>query len=263
MKDVEAPTISAVKDFWNRRPCNLNHSNKELGSIEYFNEVENRKYHVEPHIPGFADFALWKNKTVLEIGFGIGTDAVNFVRNGADYSGIELSSESLKICQKRFEVFNLSGTLLEGNVESIPKQIEGKKFNLVYSFGVLHHTPSLSAALTNISKLMDVDSELRFMVYAKNSWKQFMIDAGLDQPEAQYGCPIANSYTHEEIRSILELNGFEIVKITQNHIFPYMIPEYKQLQYLKHPYFDVMPEEVFKVLENRLGWHLLVTAKKA
>ena len=33
------------------------------------------------------------------------------------------------------------------------------------------------------------------MVYAKNSYKQAMIDNGRDQPEAQFGCPIANSYT--------------------------------------------------------------------
>lgn len=260
MKPQNSPLIVEVKDFWNARPCNIRHSSKEVGTIEYFNDVEERKYFVEPHIPSFADFQFWKKKSVLEIGFGIGTDAVNFARAGSIYYGIELSEESLKICRKRFEVFNLEGTLLEGDVENLPLEITSQKFDLIYSFGVLHHTPSIDTAFSNIAKLMHSESELRFMVYAKNSWKQFMIDAGLDQPEAQYGCPIANSYDHDEIKGKLESNGFRVVNIDQSHIFPYQIPEYKNFEYVKQAHFQTMDDEIFQVLEKRLGWHLLITA---
>lgn len=40
------------------------------------------------------------------------------------------------------------------------------------------------------------------MLYAKNSWKNIMIDAGLDQPEAQSGCPVANTYSHDKIHAL-------------------------------------------------------------
>src|SRR5439155_26929823 len=64
--------IERVRDFWDRAPCNIRHSNKTVGTREYFDEVEQRKYFVESHIPGFADFGSWAGRRVLEIGCGIG-----------------------------------------------------------------------------------------------------------------------------------------------------------------------------------------------
>jgi hypothetical protein len=62
-----SPTINEVENFWDSRPCNIKHSNAEIGTIEYFNEVERRKYFVEPHIVDFANFDNWSEKMVLEV----------------------------------------------------------------------------------------------------------------------------------------------------------------------------------------------------
>jgi 2-polyprenyl-3-methyl-5-hydroxy-6-metoxy-1,4-benzoquinol methylase len=83
-------SIEEVKEFWNRRPCNIKHSNKEIGSQEYFLEVSKRKYIVEPHILEFADFKSWRGKKVLEVGCGIGTAAHSFIESGAIYKGIDI-----------------------------------------------------------------------------------------------------------------------------------------------------------------------------
>jgi SAM-dependent methyltransferase len=252
--------IEDVKRFWNSRPCNIRHSSKEIGTKEYFDEVENRKYLVEPHIPNFADFENWNGKSVLEIGCGIGTDAVNFARAGAHYSGIELSEESLEIARERFNVFDLVGNLQLGDAENLESTYTGKTFDLIYSFGVLHHTPNIENALRSIRKLAHENSIIKIMVYAKNSWKQVMINAGLDQPEAQFGCPIANSYSKDEISKLLISNGLRPISLEQDHIFPYIIEQYRNYEYVKHPWFQEMPDEVFKVLEKSFGWHLLITA---
>ena len=255
-------SVEDVKSYWDERPCNVKHSKSPLGSLDYFNEVEQRKYFVEPHIPLFADFGRWKGLRVLEIGCGIGTDAVNFARAGALYTGVELSSSSLGLTKKRFKVFNLPGRLLEGNAEELQAVIGSEKFDLVYSFGVLHHTPSLNAALHQITKVMHEDSIFKMMVYAKNSWKNAMIEAGLDQPEAQFGCPIANTYSKPEIALELEKAGLRCVDIRQDHIFPYVVESYKNYEYEVHPWFKAMPKEVFRALETSLGWHLLVEARR-
>ena len=133
----------------------------------------------------------------------------------------------------------------------------------IYSFGVLHHTPSLENALKGIHTLMHGNSVFKMMVYAENSWKSAMISAGLDQPEAQYGCPIANSYTEHEITDILHRSGFSLVSIEQDHIFPYVVADYKNYNYVREPWFHIMPQEVFQALEKKLGWHLLITSNIA
>jgi SAM-dependent methyltransferase len=254
-------TLSEVQNYWDSRPCNIRHSKSEIGTRAYFEEVEARKYFVEPHIPAFADFASWKGKRVLEIGCGIGTDAINFARAGAIYTGVELSITSLELAKKRFDVFEQkSHNLLMGNAEEISDLFPGQVFDLIYSFGVLHHTPSIEKSLASIRKISGSETILKIMVYAKNSYKQAMIDNGRDQPEAQFGCPIANSYTKGEITELLNTAGFEVDNISQDHIFPYKVEPYKNYEYLREDWFQNMPPEVFEILEKSFGWHLLVDA---
>jgi len=252
-------TIEEVKKFWNDRPCNIKHSSKEIGTKEYFNEVERKKFFVEPHILKFTEFPQWKNKKVLEVGCGLGTVGINFALNGSDYTGVELSKESLEIAKKRFEVYNQSGKFYLGNAEELSSFVPIETYDLIYSFGVIHHSPHPEKIVSQIKKYMNENSVLKIMLYAKDSWKNYMIDAGLDQPEAQYGCPIANTYTKQDVVELLD--GYEVLSIEQDHIFPYQIESYKRGEYIKQPWFDVMPTEMFETLEKNLGWHLLITAK--
>ena len=256
----EVPGIADVQAFWNGRPCNLRHSPKPVGSREYFDEVEQRKHFVEPHIPEFAQFDHWRGKRVLEVGCGIGTAAVNFARAGAEYTGVELSETSLDLTRKRFEIYGLKGNLLLGNAEQLSAYVEQKHYDLVYSFGVIHHSPNQRAIVEQIRKVIREDGEFRCMLYAKNSWKDMMIDAGLDQPEAQRGCPIATTYTREMVDELYK-GLFDVISATQAHIFPYVIEKYVNYEYELQPWFKAMPKEMFAALERRLGWHMLIIAR--
>ena len=89
-----------IKKYWNKQPCNINHSKKKYLSKEYFKEVRKKKYFVEKHILEFAKHVNYKNKNILEIGCGIGTDAAEFIKHGANYIGIDFSEKSIEISKK-------------------------------------------------------------------------------------------------------------------------------------------------------------------
>lgn len=256
----ERPGIEAVESYWNARPCNVRHSQKPLASREYFDEVEQRKHFVESHIPKFAQFHRWAGKRVLEVGCGIGTAAVNFARVGADYTGVELSQASLELTRQRFEVYGLKGRLILCNAERLSEYVETEHFDLVYSFGVIHHSPNQRAIVGEIRKVIRNNGEFRCMLYAKNSWKDIMIEAGFDQPEAQPGCPIATSYTVEMAHDLFR-GFFEISSLSQAHIFPYVVEKYVNYEYELQPWFKAMPPELFAALELRLGWHMLIVGR--
>jgi SAM-dependent methyltransferase len=254
--------LSNIKDYWNRRPCNIRHSNKELGSKEYFDEVEHCRYCNEPHNYRFAEFHKWKNLKVLEIGCGIGTDAVNFARAGADYTGLDISNESISLAKRRFEVYNLNGRFIECNAETIENVLrQDEKFDLIYSFGVIHHSPNPEKIISDLPKYMHENSVAKVMLYAKNSWKNILINAGLEQPEAQSNCPQAMTYTVDEVRRIFSCASFSHVDVEQDFIFKYNTAKYIEKEYVVEPWFEAMPENMFKLIEKQLGWHLLINAK--
>lgn len=249
--------INEIVNYWNTQPCNIKHSNQPIGTIEYFEEVKHKRYTAEPHILKFADFDKWKNKRVLEIGCGIATDGIEFAKAGADYVGIDISIASIEIAKQRFSVYQLPGTILnlDAHTEAL---FDLGKFDLVYSFGVLHHYPNIQHIIDRINKLLDKDSLFKFMVYAKNSWKYAMIQEGLDQFEAQSGCPYADAFTVDDIIRILR--NFNIQSIEQDHCFMFNIPEYKKGNFVLEPWFENMSANMRQAIKKQLGWHLLVNA---
>ena len=112
------------------------------------------------------------------------------------------------------------------------------------------------------------------MLYSKYSYKlfHFMYESNVwdfsksddiirHYAEAQLGCPIAYTYTIKEIEELL--NGFQILEITKDHIFPYKISEYKNKKFIVEDHFKNMSKLAFSQMEKEMGWHTLVKAKLA
>ena len=177
--------------------------------------MESKKYFVEPHIPEFAEFEKWKDKRVLEIGCGIGTDSINFVKNGAELTAIELSEESLSLCKKRFNLNKLQADLFLGDAENLSNITPITKYDLIYCFGVIHHTPNPENLIKQNKKYMDKNTEVRIMLYSKYSWKsfEFFLRYGYKfrfnfkktiqyYAEAQLDCPIAFVYSKKAVKNL-------------------------------------------------------------
>lgn len=268
--------IARVREYWNRRPCNIRHSPKTVGTREYYDEVEARKYSVESHIPRFAEFPRWKGKKVLEIGCGIGTDTISFARNGARVTAVDLTEKSLEVARQRAKVFGLDDRIrfIQADAERLSDSVPVETYDLVYSFGVIHHTPHPERVVDEIRKYVRPESTVKIMVYNRWSWKVlrvlFIYGKGrfwnlkrmiAEHSEAQTGCPVTYSYSRKEGRRLLEEHGFRVTGVTVDHIFSYSIPEYVQYRYKKVWYFRWMPRSFFHALERAFGWHLCLTAK--
>lgn len=264
--------IDKVLDFWDSRPCNIKHSTKEIGTIEYFEEVEKRKFLVEPHIPKFANYEKWAGKKVLEIGCGLGTDSINFVKAGAKLTVIELSEKSLNLCKKRLQNLNYQATFICGNAEKLSELLPNEKFDLIYSFGVIHHSPNPKNIINEVEKFMNKDTELYIMLYSKWCWKGLWIVMAYGKmkfwkwkeliqyySEAKEGCPVTFVYSKKEIKNLLE--NFEIISVKKDHIFPYKISEYIKYNYTYNWYWRIMPKFLFRLFEKFFGWHTLIKAK--
>lgn len=250
-----------IRRYWNTQPCNIRHGKSDIGTPEFFREVSDRRYRVESHIPEFAGFHLWAGKRVLEVGCGIGSDAEEFAKHGAEYVGIDLSDQSIALCQQRFEVLGLEGEFYNIDVTDLAALKTLGNFDLVYSYGVIHHFPGIDKIVDNIREVVKPGGEFRYMVYAKNSWKYAMIQKGLDQFEAQAGCPYAQAFTKDEIHSLMS-RGWEVERLRQDHCFMFNVDEYKQGRYELEPWFEAMTEAHRQAVREYLGWHLLVKARK-
>lgn len=267
--------IDEVRRYWDSRPCNVRHSPAPVGTKEYFDQVEARKYLVEPHIPGFAQFDRWAGRRVLEIGCGIGTDTVNFARAGALVTAVDLSEESLALAKRRAAVMGVADkvTFHHANAEALSQSVPVEPYDLVYSFGVLHHTPHPDAAIAELRRYVAPEGTVKVMVYHRWSHKVLAtvategrgrfwdLDATVARhSEAQTGCPVTYTYSRRSGRRLLERHGLRVLDERVEHVFAYRIPDYVEYRYVRQAWARMMPAPVFRAYERALGWHLCLSA---
>lgn len=161
-----------VQSFWDSQPCGSKLSPHALGTPQFYKSVEEYRYGLETHIAELAGFPATKGKRVLEIGCGLGTDSVQFAKAGASYVGLDLSLRSVLLAKKNFEWRNLPAFLLVSDAESLP--IEGDSVDVVYSHGVLHHTPNIQKAVDEIHRVLRPGGRAVVMLYHKASCNYFV-----------------------------------------------------------------------------------------
>ena len=160
-----------ISAFWEANPC----GDSQVGGLEerfggdfnrFFSEYDDFRYRREKHILGCLDRANFAGKKVLEIGLGQGADSEQIIRRGARWSGLDLTAESVARVRRRMQLRSLPyDDLKVGSVLEIP--YPDNSFDVVYSFGVLHHVPEIRKAQAEIARVLRPGGELVMMVYAK------------------------------------------------------------------------------------------------
>jgi len=157
-----------VRAFWQENPCGTRFADASPGSRRFYELVEDHRYKKEWHIPTAAAFASSKNLNVLEVGCGLGTDGAQFAKAGAKYTGIDLTDAAVDLAKRRFELFNLPGTFRVADAERL--LFANNSFDIVYSHGVLHHTPDTAAAVREIHRVLRPGGQAVVMLYHRDSY---------------------------------------------------------------------------------------------
>jgi ubiquinone/menaquinone biosynthesis C-methylase UbiE len=265
-------TKQAVHDFWNDASCGeaLYLRNAERDS--YASQARKR-YELEPWIEPFADFAAARGRDVLEVGVGLGADHQRFAEAGARLVGIDLTERAVTHTRQRLSAFGLNSDLRVADAESLP--FADGSFDLVYSWGVLHHSPDTERAVAEVWRVLRPGGTARVMIYHKHSmvgymlWTRYALLAGrpartLAEVYATHlESPGTKAYTIEEARrlfarfsqvnlgTVLTHGDLLSSQAGQRHRGPLLAIARR-----------LWPRWLIRLLLRRHGLFLLVTARK-
>jgi SAM-dependent methyltransferase len=196
-----------VRAFWQANPCGVKFADAVPGTRKFYELVEAHRYTKEWHIPTAADFASARGLKVLEIGCGLGTDGAQFAEAGADYTGVDLTEAAVELARKRFETFSIKGNFETADAEQL--QFDDHSFDLVYSHGVLHHTPDTAKAVREIHRVLKPGGRAMVMLYHRDSYNyriniSMLRRAGAHLLRFDSGVKLAHLLTREPIESLRE-----------------------------------------------------------
>jgi len=255
-----------VQNQWNNNPVGSETARSaQPQTLEWFQEVERYRYQdYAPWMPRVMEFAEHKGEQVLEIGGGMGTDLAQFARHGAIVTDVDLSGGHLQIAQENFRLRGLAGQFVHHDAEALP--FERDTFDLVYSNGVIHHTPNTKRTVAEILRVLKPGGRAIVMVYAENSlqyWRNLVWFYGLrsgDLSARSMGDimsrsvertgndarPLVKVYTKARLKALFR--DFTDIQILQRQISPELVP--RRLRWL------------LPVVERTAGWNLIIKARK-
>ena len=169
----ESALKSQVKEFWNEKSCGEIYVAGQ-SEKEYYELESKSRYRLEPYIHDFAKFQEGRNKDVLEIGVGMGTDHAEWAKsNPKSMVGVDLTLRAIEHTKKRFVLLGLTSGMAEADAEQLP--FNDNSFDLVYSWGVLHHSPNTSQAIREILRVLRPGGVTRIMIYHKYSLTGYLL----------------------------------------------------------------------------------------
>src|SRR2546425_8297900 len=203
-----------AREQWSHDPAGAVYGREhEVGTREFFEVVERHRYtEYAPWMPEVMGFDKFAGLRLLEIGCGMGTDLLQFARAGAKVTGTDLTPRSIEISRRHLTVYGESGDFAIADCETLPFAKES--FDVIYSNGVLHHTPDTAGAVREIHRVLRPGGQTRVMLYHQGSlnyWGQIILRHGVLHGELMRG------YSPGEIMSrhveFNESGGRPLVKV--------------------------------------------------
>lgn len=252
----------------------------DIGSKRFFELADERFYswntrlHTEAApFSAIFPYAEMQGRDVLEIGCGMGCMAMNWAQRGARLTAVDLNEVSIAQTRQRFDHFGLSCDLRQADAESLP--FDGERFDYVYSWGVLHHTPGTADAIEEIRRVLKPGARTGIMLYHRDSFlyrytiayiegwlnleRRFLTELELGSRYGDGGREEGNPHTWPVTkREVMALfSNFQEVKI---EVLGADLPPI--LNAWRPRLHQTLQESSVAALARRYGWSLWITAHK-
>src|SRR5258705_10709498 len=267
MKPLEVEKQHA-REQWTNDPCGSSYvRDQELGTREFFEAVERHRYsEYAPWMPEVMEFQKFQGAELLEIGCGMGTDLLQFSRGGARCTAVDITPRSIEITRHRFALYNQPGSFLLSDAEHLPFRSES--FDVVYSNGVLHHTPDTQGSIDEVYRVLRNGGTAKVMVYHRNSlnyWMEIVLRRGV------LGAEFLRGRSAEDIMS-------RVIECSDHDARP-LVKVYSRKQALKlfERFTDIridieqmtraelrllsplISQSTFNAISRRFGWNVIIT----
>jgi SAM-dependent methyltransferase len=221
----------------------------------WFEGIEQRRYDLEPFIHSAAQFTRHHGQRILEVGVGAGTDHLQWARAGAVCSGVDITTAAIELTRERLAIEGFTSDLRETDAERLP--FENGQFDIVYSWGVIHHAERPAVVLAEIHRVLRPGGRLIAMMYHRYSavairlWIRHGLLAG--RPRRSLTDVVwhhmesigTKAYTLTELRNLLA--DFHDVKLSR----------------LATPYDrERIPKPIGRLIPDAFGWFVVIDARK-
>lgn len=253
---------------WNTNPCG------QVGDIDwslpYFEKIEDNRYN--NYAPWMRDFYRYQNHDgvkLLEVGFGQGTDLVQYCKGGAECFGVDLTKNHFLLAKENFRLRNLSAQLFHEDASQL--HFDSNTFDKVVSFGVLHHTPDIQVCVNEVHRVLKPGGKFVISLYHRNSlyyWTTLLLKEGICKGKLfrlgfaglksliESGAdgknikPYVKLYTRQSMRKLL--TSFSDCRIDIRHLHN------KNIWIIG----KFLPKSVVSRLEPYFGWYIIATCTK-
>lgn len=266
-----------VREHWQDEACGTRYGNSDC-TRTYFEQISATRYRLEPFIHGFAKFPTGRGKEVLEIGTGCGSDFQNWVQNGAQATGVDLTEKAIGLTRERLESLGFSDDqydLKVADAENLP--FDDERFDMVYSYGVLHHTPDTLKAFSEACRVLKPGGTLRAMIYHDPSWSGMLLwvrhcllrgkpwKSAREAIWEHLESPGTKVYNRAEARELVAAAGFEQIEVSTK-LGPGDLLTIQPSRKYSSPIYKIIwalyPRWLVRLTGDRWGAALLIEARK-
>jgi ubiquinone/menaquinone biosynthesis C-methylase UbiE len=254
MKPDADATVEEVRDFWESHVNNEYYTDAARASADYFREIEERRYRWHYHLVELFRSLRGSHGSLLEVGCGIGVDSIQLAKCGFDVTGVDLTDSALRIARDFAATRGVTVDFRLGNAEGLG--FSDGSFDAVYSFGVLHHTPDINAAVDEVKRVLKPGGTAYVMLYHRYSLVNLVhrvFRLPYESPrDRDDNCPVVYTFSRREARTLF--SAFSRVSVRAAYPFTYGFGPFLGTR---------LPLWLRRGLGRVIGWHLMIEATRA